>query len=163
MTQPDYTPLSFPGPGQTLCTSQKEDGREQTWSCTREHGHELPHEAAGAGGTVYARWVDWTTDNTFDDGQGAAPVVVPAVSRPARIAALHMAGLFLAENTDLPMPSGVTMELHGLTEAQLQAMSELHGVPVRSGPTSRWVEIIVGLETLHGIGIRYLAFGKRSH
>jgi len=159
MSPTDINPISIAGPGQTICTSRGPQDSTDPYQCTREQGHDLPHEAAGQHGTVFARWVDWTND-AFDNG---LPVVVPAVSRPARIAALHMAGLFLAEHTDLPMAAYVTMEVHDLTETQLRAISDLHGVPVQHGSTSTWVEIIVGLETLHGISIRYMAFGKRAN
>lgn len=158
----ELTPISTPEDGQAFCTSRGPVNLPDPdkMSCTREHGHELPHEAAGTGGTVYARWVDWSNDS-FDSGR-TAPVVVPAISRPARIAALHMAGLFLAEHVDLPMPEQVSMDVHGMTATQLQAMADLHGVPIRHTENYAYVEIVVGLETLHGISIRYLAFGARA-
>jgi hypothetical protein len=160
----ELTPISTPGPGQTLCTAQKEDegGYHQVWSCTRELGHPLPHEAAGEGGTVFARWVDWTRDR-FDGGEPApvAPVVVPTPSRPARIAALHAAGLFLAENTDLPMPGVVEMICHDVPADRLRQLATVHGAEIHQRSNSRWLEIIVGLETLHGIAIRYIAFEER--
>ena len=88
------------------------------------------------------------------------PVTIPTPSRPARIAALHAAGLFLAEHLDLPMPINVRMNAHDLTHAQLEAISQLHGVPIKHHGDSASVHIIVTLETLHGIEIEYCAYGQ---
>lgn len=88
------------------------------------------------------------------------PVTIPAPSRPARIAALHAAGLFLAEHIDLPMPAVVQMHVHDLTYEQIKAMSDLHGVPITFGEIQAHVRIVVALETLHGVEIEYLAHGS---
>ena len=88
------------------------------------------------------------------------PVTVPAPSRPARIAALHAAGLFLAEHLDLPMPASVTMSAYELTWPQLTALADLHQVAIEYGDTCAWVNIPVALETLHGIEIEYTAFSQ---
>lgn len=82
------------------------------------------------------------------------PVYVPAPSRPARIAALHAAGLFLAENLDLPMPTHVQMQCE-VSQQRLQAIADLHGVAVTHGQSGSWLTVPICLETLHGIEIQY--------
>lgn len=89
-----------------------------------------------------------------------APIVIPTPSRPARIAALHAAGLFLAEHLDLPMPSTVHMHAYDATWAQLTAIAQLHGAEIQYGTDSAWVRIPVALETLHGIEIEYIVFSR---
>jgi hypothetical protein len=161
MTAPELTPISTATGDQIRCHSSKDAGYGERWRCTREEGHELPHEAAGPQGTVYTRWVDWSTDK-FSNGEPVAPVIIPTPSRPARIAALHMAGLFLAEHTDLPMPEQVTMSVWEVPLPRLQALAQAYGTHIVEHGSSQWIEITVGLETLHGVSIRYVAFAVRS-
>lgn len=86
-------------------------------------------------------------------------VTIPAPSRPARIAAMHAAGAFLADSPELPMPSDVNMIYHGATWQQLKATAQLHGVEILSGAHSCWIHVPVAMETLHGITITYVMFG----
>lgn len=87
------------------------------------------------------------------------PVVIPTASRPARIAALHAAGLWLAENNGLPMPEKIDMVRHDGTLEQLRALSELSGEPIQTRGTSTWVTVPVTVEVLHGVTIEYTLFG----
>lgn len=89
------------------------------------------------------------------------PVVIPTASRPARIAALHAAGLWLAENSTLPMPEKIDMIRHDGTLEQLRALSELSGEPIQTQGTSTWVTVPVTVEVLHGVTIEYTLFGPR--
>lgn len=88
------------------------------------------------------------------------PIVIPTPSRPARIAALHAAGLFLAEHIDLPMPATVHMHAHDLTWDQLTAVADLHRATIEYGTDTAWCSIPVTLETLYGIEIEYTAFSR---
>ncbi len=87
------------------------------------------------------------------------PVVIPTASRPARIAALHAAGLWLAEHNGLPMPEKIDMVRHCGTLEQLRALSELSGEPIQERGGSVWVTVPVTVEILHGITIEYTLFG----
>ncbi len=87
------------------------------------------------------------------------PVVIPTASRPARIAALHAAGLWLAEHHGLPMPEKIDMIRYGGTLEQLRALSELSGEPIQERGGSVWVTVPVTVEILHGITIAYTLFG----
>lgn len=86
------------------------------------------------------------------------PVAVPAPSRPARIATMHAAGQYLADNPDLPMPTTVEMVIHGVRAERFRALADLYGAEVEERGNARWITIPVALETLHGIEIRYVAF-----
>jgi hypothetical protein len=102
-----------------------------------------------------------STGKVFGMTNPIEPVTIPTVSRPARIAALHAAGLWLAEHTDVPMPDAVSMVRYDVTLEQLRALSQLHNEPIQYGGTSQWVEIPVTIEVLHGVEITYTAFGPK--
>lgn len=87
------------------------------------------------------------------------PIIIPTPSRPARIAALHAAGLFLADHLDLPMPAEVTMTVHNVPAAEMHRLATAYGTAIKYGETASWVAIPVTLETLHGIEITYVAYG----
>ncbi len=89
------------------------------------------------------------------------PVVIPTASRPARIAALHAAGLWLAENSTLPMPEKIDMTRWDGTLEQLRALSDLSGEPIQERDGHTWVSVPVTVEVLHGVTIEYTLFGPR--
>lgn len=89
-------------------------------------------------------------------------VTLPNLTRPARIAAVHAAAGFLATNPELPMPTSVDLTAHDLTEAELQHLAEVYGVEIIQRSASRWIEIPIMIESLHGVEATYVAFGPRA-
>lgn len=89
-------------------------------------------------------------------------VTAPAPSRPARIAALHAAGVFLADNTALPMPERVQMVAYDLSEAEIHSIAHAHGAQIHHSSAHTWVQVHVALETLHGIEIDYIAHQRKD-
>jgi hypothetical protein len=92
---------------------------------------------------------------------------MPAPSRPALIAALHAAPVFLAAEHDLPIPTEVTLTRHDLTPAQLYALAEQYGRAVQgqtdkpdAAGTWHWVELPISTRQAHGLDVKYTLWAR---
>jgi hypothetical protein len=137
-------------PGTTLCPStHPHDFDGGKWTCTLPYRHQGNHEAGGVGRSILASWPDAPVQ----------PVTIPEPARAVRIAALHGAGHFLAAHPDLPTPSSVYMNAHGLTPEEIDQIALAHDGVVRTLRSGRRsVEVHLAVETLHGVDITFCGY-----
>lgn len=87
-------------------------------------------------------------------------ITIPSPYRAVKIATVHSAAVFLAENPELPMPAKVELSAHVPSLAVLQEIAAAYRSEVVSTEERLWywTTIPVAVETLHGMQVDYTVF-----